>query len=111
MNITGIKKEIIISGLKNLVISEEKALRKEQEILDNWTAALESKTNTLTSEELANIYEPLLKQVEGHDQVFYKKYYDIVHQLISNKRVDELNEKIGYNFMSLDFINELEKEF
>lgn len=94
--------------LTELVSMSEKVLILEQETLDMWHETIESKK--MSSEEANNTYEPVITDLSNIQHKLYTEYYNLVHSLVSNEKVDEIQKKINYNFMSLDFINELVKE-
>lgn len=91
--------------LKNLIELEERTLIQHQETISTWTNSIDNKE--LTSEEANNIYSPICEQYHNMHDILYKQYYELVHSLITNEVVDEIQKKIDYDFMSIKFINEL----
>lgn len=95
----------IYNTLTNLIELEEKTLKEHQETINKWTYTIDNKE--LTSEEANKIYSPICEEYHNMHDTLYTQYYNLVHSLITNDIADEIQKKINYNFMSIDFINEL----
>lgn len=91
--------------LKNLIELEERTLKQHQETINAWTNSIDNKE--LTSEEANKIYSPICEEYHNMHDTLYTQYYNLVHTLIANDIVDEIQKKIDYDFMSIKFINEL----
>lgn len=95
----------IYNILTNLIELEERTLKQNQETLNAWTNSIDNKE--LTSEEANKIYGPICEEYHNMLDTLYTQYYNLVHTLITNDIVDEIQKKINYDFMSIKFINEL----
>lgn len=91
-----------------LVNMQNEVFELEQRFINKWTEAIDSKK--MASKEADNIYSDIVERLSKNNNLIYSKYYDLVHSLLSNEKIDEIQKKINYNFMSLEFINKLEKE-
>lgn len=102
------KNENIREKLIALVNLSNELIGLEQSFIDEWTEILDNKK--MTSDQANDIFADVIEGLSNKSHDVYTKYYEIVHSLLSNEKIDEIQKKINYNFMSLDFINELVKE-
>lgn len=102
------RNENIKEKLTVLVNLENELLELEQRFINKWTETIDNKK--MSSNEANNIFGDVVEGLIKKNNLVYSKYYDLVHSILTNEKIDEIQKKINYNFMSLDFINELVKE-
>ena len=102
------RNENIKEKLTVLVNLENELLELEQRFINKWTETIDNKK--MSSDEANNIFDDVVEGLIKQNNLVYSKYYDLVHSILTNEKIDEIPKKINYNFMSLDFINELVKE-
>lgn len=103
------KNKNIKEQLIALVNMQNEVFELEQRFINKWTEAIDSKK--MVSKEADDIYSDIVERLSKNSNLIYNKYYDLVHSILNDEKIDKIQKKINYNFMSLDFINELEKEF
>ena len=102
------RNENIKEKLTVLVNLENELLELEQRFINKWTETIDNKK--MSSDEANNIFDDVVEGLIKQNNLVYSKYYDLVHSILTNEKIEEIQKKINYNFMSLDFINELVKE-
>lgn len=97
----------IYNTLTNLIELEEKTLKEHQETINKWTYTIDNKE--LSSDEANEVFSPICEHYHNIHDSLYTQYYNLVHSLITNEVIDEIQKKIDYDFMSVKFVNELIK--
>ena len=49
-----------------------------------------------------------IERLESYNDNSYDSYYNIVHSILTNEEIEQIQKEIEYNFMSLSFTSRLE---
>lgn len=105
----------LIDTIKGILKSHEEVEQDIDKILKEWEKSesdhriAQSVQEVLTHSTVTNksYYSEKFKEFEELENNLYLSYYRLVHTILENDEVQEINKKIGYNFVSNEFINNM----